>query len=202
MWTQDDFPGADHVPWQLLIRARFVHEIDAVIASRVVTRLAPALGREKAVRLAAAGTVRRGKEEATDAHIVGALRGEHYDYTKGNLSRAILLLAVPMVLEMSFESLFALVDIWWVNRIDDGWFGATPTGGAAAARRRPAAPATTTIDCRGRRRAPRLPDDLAHALEQRRTVVRNAVLDRPLDAAGVKNRKQGRSRYGAKKEKS
>jgi len=75
MWTQDDFPGADHVPWQLLIRARFVHEIDAVIASRVVTRLAPALGREKAVRLAAAGTVRRGKEEATDAHIVGALRG-------------------------------------------------------------------------------------------------------------------------------
>src|SRR5262249_17150315 len=30
-------------------------------------------------------------------------------------------------------STFALVDIWWVNRIDDGWFGATPTGGKAAA---------------------------------------------------------------------
>jgi putative MATE family efflux protein len=65
--------------------------------------------------------------------ITGALRGEQYDYTQGSLRRAILLLAIPMVLEMSLESLFAVVDIWWVNRIDDGWFGATPTQGAAAA---------------------------------------------------------------------
>ena len=67
-------------------------------------------------------------------HVAGSLRGEHYDYTKGSLHAAILLLAVPMVLEMGLESLFALVDIWWVNRIDDGWFGAVPTHGAAAAR--------------------------------------------------------------------
>jgi len=66
-------------------------------------------------------------------HVVGSLRGEHHDFTKGSLPRAILLLAVPMVLEMALESLFAIVDIWWVNRIDDGWFGATPTGGAAVA---------------------------------------------------------------------
>ena len=33
MWTPDDFPGADNVPWQLLIRARFAHEIDAIIGS-------------------------------------------------------------------------------------------------------------------------------------------------------------------------
>jgi Na+-driven multidrug efflux pump len=65
--------------------------------------------------------------------IVGSLRGEQHDYTRGSLSSAILLLAVPMVLEMSLESLFALVDIWWVNRIDDGWFGIEPTQGAAAA---------------------------------------------------------------------
>jgi putative MATE family efflux protein len=66
-------------------------------------------------------------------HIAGSLHGEHYDYTQGSLPRAILLLAIPMVLEMALESTFALVDIWWVNRIDDGWFGATPTGGAAVA---------------------------------------------------------------------
>jgi putative MATE family efflux protein len=66
-------------------------------------------------------------------HVVASLRGEHHDYTKGSLPIAILLLAVPMVLEMGLESLFALVDIWWVNRIDDEWFGMTSTHGAAAA---------------------------------------------------------------------
>jgi putative MATE family efflux protein len=66
-------------------------------------------------------------------HVASSLRGEHHDYTKGSLHKAILLLAVPMVLEMAMESAFAVVDIWWVNRIDDGWWGATPTGGAAAA---------------------------------------------------------------------
>src|SRR5271168_2655670 len=46
-----------------------------------------------------------------------ALRGSHQDYTKGNLNRAILLLAIPMVLEMVLESLFAVVDILWVGRL-------------------------------------------------------------------------------------
>ncbi len=66
-------------------------------------------------------------------YVVASLRGEHHDFTTGSLHSAILLLAVPMVLEMSLESTFALVDIWWVNRIDDGWFDATRTAGAAAA---------------------------------------------------------------------
>src|SRR5271156_4016286 len=46
-----------------------------------------------------------------------ALRGSHQDYTAGNLSRAILLLAIPMVLEMVLESLFAVVDVFWVSRL-------------------------------------------------------------------------------------
>jgi putative MATE family efflux protein len=46
-----------------------------------------------------------------------ALRGSHQDYTTGNLNRAILLLAVPMVLEMVLESLFAVVDVLWVGRL-------------------------------------------------------------------------------------
>jgi putative MATE family efflux protein len=66
-------------------------------------------------------------------HVIDSLRGEQHDYTKGSLPLAILLLAVPMVLEMGLESLFAIVDIYWVNRIDDGLFGSTPTGGAAVA---------------------------------------------------------------------
>ena len=46
-----------------------------------------------------------------------ALRGSHQDYTQGSLNRAILLLAVPMVLEMVLESLFAVVDVFWVGRL-------------------------------------------------------------------------------------
>ncbi len=46
-----------------------------------------------------------------------ALRGSHQDYTTGNLNRAILLLAIPMVLEMVLESLFAIVDVFFVGRL-------------------------------------------------------------------------------------
>lgn len=46
-----------------------------------------------------------------------ALRGSHQDYTTGNLNRAILLLAIPMVLEMVLESLFAVTDVFWVGRL-------------------------------------------------------------------------------------
>jgi putative MATE family efflux protein len=51
------------------------------------------------------------------ASIREALRGSHQDFTKGSLNRAILLLAIPMVLEMVLESLFAVVDVFWVARI-------------------------------------------------------------------------------------
>ena len=51
------------------------------------------------------------------ASLVEAVRGSHRDYTAGSLNRAILLLAVPMVLEMVLESLFAVVDVFWVGRL-------------------------------------------------------------------------------------
>ena len=48
--------------------------------------------------------------------IVEAVRGSHHrDYTKGAIGRSIFLLAVPMVLEMLMESIFAVVDIFWVS---------------------------------------------------------------------------------------
>jgi len=46
-----------------------------------------------------------------------ALRGSQQDFTTGNLNRAILLLAIPMILEMVLESLFAVVDVFWVGRL-------------------------------------------------------------------------------------
>ena len=46
-----------------------------------------------------------------------ALRGSHQDFTSGSLNRAILLLAIPMILEMVLESLFAVVDVFWVGRL-------------------------------------------------------------------------------------
>ena len=48
--------------------------------------------------------------------VAHALRGEQHDYTAEPLNRAVLLLAVPMVLEMLMESLFAVVDVFWVSR--------------------------------------------------------------------------------------
>jgi putative MATE family efflux protein len=49
--------------------------------------------------------------------VAHALQGEQHDYTKEKLNRAILLLSVPMVLEMVMESLFAIVDVFWVSRL-------------------------------------------------------------------------------------
>src|SRR6185503_5487302 len=51
--------------------------------------------------------------------VVAALRGEAHDYTRGSLSRAIWLLAIPMVLEMAMESTFAIADVFFVSRLGD-----------------------------------------------------------------------------------
>src|ERR1700744_3535413 len=46
-----------------------------------------------------------------------ALKGGNHDFTKGSIRRAVLLLAIPMMLEMAMESVFALVDLYFVGHL-------------------------------------------------------------------------------------
>jgi putative MATE family efflux protein len=46
-----------------------------------------------------------------------AVRGSERDYTVGPVGPALVMLSVPMVLEMAMESLFAVVDVFYVSRV-------------------------------------------------------------------------------------
>ena len=51
--------------------------------------------------------------------IRSSLNGEQRDYTRGSISKAIFLLAIPMILELSLESVFAVVDIFFVSKLGE-----------------------------------------------------------------------------------
>lgn len=48
-----------------------------------------------------------------------SLQGGNHDFTQGSLKTAIFLLAIPMILELSLESVFAVVDMFFVGKLGD-----------------------------------------------------------------------------------
>lgn len=54
-----------------------------------------------------------------------AVRGDEKNFTTGSIRRALYLLSVPIVLEMSMEALFALCDIFFVSRLGNEEYLAT-----------------------------------------------------------------------------
>jgi putative MATE family efflux protein len=48
-----------------------------------------------------------------------SLDGSEQDYTKGSIRKAVFLLAIPMILELSLESVFAVVDMFFVGKLGE-----------------------------------------------------------------------------------
>ena len=58
-----------------------------------------------------------GRQRGFWTSIREAIHGTEQDFTTGSLNRAVFLLAIPMMLEMAGESLFAVVDAFFVARL-------------------------------------------------------------------------------------
>ena len=57
-----------------------------------------------------------------------SLKGSEHDYTQGSIRGAIVLLAIPMILELSLESVFAIVDLYFVSQLPNSKNAVTTVG--------------------------------------------------------------------------
>ena len=62
-------------------------------------------------------TIHRNKLSHFFSLLKQSIRGGEHDYTQGSIRVAIILLAIPMILELSLESVFAVVDIFFVGKL-------------------------------------------------------------------------------------
>ena len=62
-------------------------------------------------------TVAAARRDSIWSTLREAVRGSHLDYTEAPVGRAVVLLAVPMVLEMLMESVFLVVDVFFVGKL-------------------------------------------------------------------------------------
>src|SRR5918912_2483078 len=85
--------------------------MDELLDKSIETEIAAA---DHATEGADAGEQPVGAWATLRAAFVGSTR---QDFTQGSIGRAIFLLAVPMVLEMLMESLFGIVNAFWVSRL-------------------------------------------------------------------------------------
>ena len=57
-----------------------------------------------------------------------SLKGEHIDFTTGSIRMSVVLLAIPMMLEMMMESVFALVDLYFVGHLENSSYAIQTVG--------------------------------------------------------------------------
>jgi putative MATE family efflux protein len=65
-------------------------------------------------------TVHKNKFSHFMSLVWDSLKGVNHDYTQGSIRVAIVLLAVPMILELILESVFAVVDMYFVSHLEQG----------------------------------------------------------------------------------
>ena len=65
-------------------------------------------------------TVHKNKFSHFTSLVWQSIKGGEYDYTQGSIRAAIVLLAIPMILELSLESVFAVVDMYFVSHLKSG----------------------------------------------------------------------------------
>jgi putative MATE family efflux protein len=70
----------------------------------------------------------QGKFSLLFSVIKKSLRGEDIDYTRGSIRLSVVLLAIPMMLEMMMESVFALVDLYFVGHLKNSSFAIQTVG--------------------------------------------------------------------------
>ncbi len=60
--------------------------------------------------------------------IVQSLKGEDMDYTQVGISKGVVMLAIPMMLEMMMESVFAMVDLYFVGHLEESSYAIQTVG--------------------------------------------------------------------------